>query len=97
MSPAAISIVMKFLTKNPSRRQGSNGSFDVVQQHPFFKGIDWQALQEKRVRPPEKVAKKAEEDTQSFAKVLNDDDKPCRINQNLFQGVSFINYGVKRG
>lgn len=28
-----------------------------MRQHPFFEGIDWQALQEKRVKPPEEVAK----------------------------------------
>jgi hypothetical protein len=40
--------------KNPAQRLGSNGSVDTVRQHPFFEGIDWQALQEKRVKPPEK-------------------------------------------
>jgi len=49
--------------KNPAQRLGSNGSVDTVRQHPFF---NWQALQEKQVKPPqkEKVAKKSEEDTQ---------------------------------
>jgi hypothetical protein len=42
--------------KNPKQRLGSNGSVDAVRQHSFFKGIDWKALQEKRVKPPEKVA-----------------------------------------
>ena len=31
-----------------------NGSVDTVRQHPFFKGIDWQALQEKLLKTPEK-------------------------------------------
>ena len=77
MSPAAISIVKKLLKKNPKKRLGSNGSDDTVRQHPFFKGIDWQALQEKRVKPPGKVAKKRQEDSQSFSKVLKVDNKPC--------------------
>ena len=54
ISLAAVSIVMKLLMKNPAKRLGSNSSVDTVQQHPFFKGIDWQALQEKWVKPPEK-------------------------------------------
>ena len=99
MSPAAVSIVDQLLTRNPAQRLGSNGSVDAVRQHPFFRGIDWQALQEKRVKPPEKenVAKKPEEDNKRFSNVLNIDNTPGFINQNLFQGVSFINYGVKQG
>ena len=54
ISLAAVSIVMKLLMKNPAKRLGSNSSIDTVQQHPSFKGIDWQALQEKWAKPPEK-------------------------------------------
>ena len=57
MSLAAVLIVMKLLMKNPAQQLGSNGSVDTVRQHPFFKGIDWQALQEEWVKPPEKVGK----------------------------------------
>ena len=39
--------------KNPSERLGADGSEDTVRQQRFFKGIDWQALEEKRVKPPE--------------------------------------------
>ena len=51
--PAA-SIMLELLTKNPALRLGSDGSIDAVRQHSFFKGIDWQALHEKRVEPPGK-------------------------------------------
>jgi len=54
MSLAAVSILKHVLMKNPALRLGSNGSDDTVWQDSFFKGIDWQALQEKRVKPPEK-------------------------------------------
>jgi novel protein kinase C epsilon type len=97
MSPAAASIVMNLLMKNPKERLGSNGLVKVVRQHPFFTGIDWKALQEKRVKPPEKVAKKPEEDNKTFSKVLKDDNTSGIINQKLFQGFSLINYFVKQG
>ena len=54
VSMAAVSIVIQLLIKNPTERLGSNGSVDTVRHHPFFKVIDWQARQEKRVKPPEK-------------------------------------------
>jgi hypothetical protein len=52
----------------------SNGSINAVRQHPFFKGIDWKALQEKWVRPPEKVANKPEQDNKRFSKVLKENN-----------------------
>jgi len=54
MSLAAVSIVTQLSMKDPEQRLGSKGSFEAIRQHPFFKGIDWKALQEKRVKPPEK-------------------------------------------
>jgi novel protein kinase C epsilon type len=91
MSLDAVSIVRELLMKDPEERLGSNGSEDTVRQHPFFKGIDWQALREKRAKPPpKKVAKIPEEDNHSFSKVLKVDNTPC-INQHLFQGFSFTN------
>jgi hypothetical protein len=88
---------MKLLMKNPTKRLGSNGSDDTVQQHPFFKGIDWKALQEKRVKPPEKenVSKPTEMDKHGISKVLKEDNTSFIRNQNLFHGFSFTNYGVK--
>ena len=98
MSLAAVSIVTQLLMKEPEQRLGSNGSFDLILQHPFFKRIDWKALQEKRVKPPEKekFAKTPEQDNLRLSKVLKVHSSP-RINQNLFECFSFINYGVKRG
>ena len=99
ISLSAASIVLQILRKNPALRLGSNGSIDVVRQHSFSKGIVWQAVHEKRVEPPEKkkVAENPEEDTQSFSKVLKIDNSPDINNLMLFQGVSFITYGAKRG
>jgi hypothetical protein len=42
------------LIKNPEERLGSDGSVYKVRQHPFFEGIDWQALEEEWANPPEK-------------------------------------------
>jgi hypothetical protein len=42
------------LTKDPNERLGAYGQFDRVREQQFFRGIDWHALQEKRVKPPQK-------------------------------------------
>jgi len=97
MSIPAVLIVMELLTKNSQIRLGSTGSVDAVRQQPFFDGINWQALQEKQVQPPEeeKAAKKTEEGRHGFSKVLNDDNSAYISNQTLFRGFSFMNHRVK--
>ena len=97
VSLPATSIVLQLLTNDPKQRLGSNGSDDTIRQHSFFRGIDWQALQHKTVKPPEvkKIPENTEEDTHSFGKVLKVEKSPDTINRNLFQGVSFINYRAK--
>jgi serine/threonine protein kinase len=85
MSLDAASIVLKLLMKDPKQRLGSKGSVNRVRRHPFFKGIDWKALEEKRVKPPqkEKVARKPEEDNKGLSKMLKDDNILGDINQKL--------------
>jgi novel protein kinase C epsilon type len=43
------------MTKNPLRRLGcvqSQGSEDAIRAHPFFREIDWDALEARKVKPP---------------------------------------------
>jgi len=49
-----ISCSFQLLTKNPYKRLGAYGRVDSVREEPFFRGVDWRALQEKRVKPPQK-------------------------------------------
>jgi hypothetical protein len=42
------------LKKDPSERLGTGGQVHSVKQQPFFKGIDWDALQKMKVTPPYK-------------------------------------------
>ena len=43
------------MTKNPAKRLGCvvvQGGEEAIPAHPFFKEIDWQALESRRVKPP---------------------------------------------
>ena len=43
------------MTKNPLRRLGcmeSQGSEDAIRAHSFFREIDWDALESRKVKPP---------------------------------------------
>ncbi|ETV99069.1 AGC protein kinase, variant [Aphanomyces invadans] len=52
-SPTAIEFLQALLVKNPAQRLGCgpNGPLDIM-HHPWFTGIDWQALLERRVDTP---------------------------------------------
>lgn len=40
-----------FMTKNPVRRLGC-GNENQIRSHPFFKDLDWVALEQRKVEPP---------------------------------------------
>ncbi|CAI2372955.1 unnamed protein product [Moneuplotes crassus] len=47
------SIVSDLLEKNPKRRLGSGPQdAEIIKDHPFFEGIDWEELMHKRIQPP---------------------------------------------
>jgi novel protein kinase C epsilon type len=41
-----------FMTKNPARRLGCIDGEDSIRKHPFFKDMDWDLLEQRKVRPP---------------------------------------------
>ena len=49
-------LLLQFMTKKPSRRLGcvvANGGEQAILIHPFFHHkIDWEALEERTVKPP---------------------------------------------
>lgn len=40
------------MTKNPARRLGCVDGENAIRNHPFFKDMDWDALEQRKVRPP---------------------------------------------
>ena len=43
----------KFLKKYPARQLGSHGKSRSIEEHPFFQSIDWRAVEERRMEPPQ--------------------------------------------
>lgn len=54
LSVKAASVLKGFLNKNPADRLGCSreGAFMDIVNHPFFKQIDWDLLEQKQVTPP---------------------------------------------
>lgn len=43
------------MTKNPAKRLGcvaAHGTEEAIRNHPFFRDMDWDALESRRVKPP---------------------------------------------
>ncbi|KAI3382199.1 hypothetical protein SNEBB_002822 [Seison nebaliae] len=104
LSKEAISILKSFMTKNPNRRLGCTpliGGEGMIRTHSFFKGkIDWDALLRREIKPPFIPFISNKTDTNNFDKDFT--NEPPRlttidpiiikaINQQEFQGFSFIN------
>lgn len=55
LSKDAVSILKGFMTKNPSKRLGcvvAQNCEAQIRIHPFFRDIDWVALENRKVKPP---------------------------------------------
>lgn len=50
-----IDLVQRLLQRNPAQRLGAQGGAAEIKAHPFFNGIDWEALNERRVSAPQCV------------------------------------------
>lgn len=44
-------LVQRLLVKDPSERLGSKGSMEI-KNHPWFEGVDWEALMNKSAKAP---------------------------------------------
>ncbi|XP_049300792.1 protein kinase C isoform X1 [Anopheles funestus] len=52
LSREAVSILKGFMTKNAAKRLGCTDGENQIRSHPFFKDMDWEALEQRKVRPP---------------------------------------------
>jgi serine/threonine protein kinase len=100
LSIKATSVLKCFLQKSPAERLGSREGLRELEQHQFFKTIDWKMLEQKLIAPPYKPQIANERDLsnidQLFTKepVMLTPDSPhtlARIQQNEFEGFEYIN------
>lgn len=45
----------QFMTKSPNKRLGcvvAQGLEEAIKLHPFFREIDWNLLEQRKIRPP---------------------------------------------
>ncbi|XP_053325342.1 protein kinase C delta type [Spea bombifrons] len=95
-------ILEKFFERDPQKRLGVTGN---IKLHPFFKTINWTALEKKELEPPFKPKVKSPGDYTNFDREFLS-EKPrlsyCdknlidSIDQSAFHGFSFINPKMDR-
>ncbi|XP_046402389.1 protein kinase C [Ischnura elegans] len=99
----AVSILKGFMTKNSAKRLGcvvSQGCEAAIRVHQFFRDIDWEALEARRIKPPFKPKIKSKKDALNFDTEFTKEepiltpvnsDVVHAINQEEFKGFSFVN------
>ena len=100
LSVKATSVLKGFLQKSPQERLGSHDGLREIQQHIFFKTIDWQSLEQRLCNPPYKPQLQSERDLSNIDDLFTKEDvcltpdSPqtlARIQQNEFEGFEYIN------
>jgi len=74
VSDEAKDFLDKLLTKDQKERFGINGGFEEIKKHPFFKGIDFKALEEKKIPAPFKPTIKDSLDVSNFDEEFTSED-----------------------
>ncbi|KAG6442112.1 hypothetical protein O3G_MSEX002111 [Manduca sexta] len=99
-TPDYIAPEVRFMTKNPSRRLGVCGGAGGIRAHQFFRDVDWDALAQRRLRPPFRPKVKSKREAVNFdAEFTKEEpvltpvppDVVRAINQEEFRGFSFVN------
>ncbi|XP_031435444.1 protein kinase C epsilon type [Clupea harengus] len=101
LSKEAVGILKAFMTKSPNKRLGcvvAQGLEDAIKNHPFFKEIDWDLLEQRKVKPPFKPRIKTKRDVNNFDQDFTREEPVLtpvedaiikQINQDEFKGFSY--------
>ncbi|XP_063073380.1 protein kinase C theta type isoform X2 [Engraulis encrasicolus] len=95
-------ILIKLFVREPERRLGVRG---CIRTHAFFRDTDWDALEQRRVKPPFRPTVKSANDCSNFDKEFIN-EKPrlsCAdrtlinsVDQTMFNNFSFVNPAMGR-
>ena len=87
MSMGAFNVCYRLMERDVKRRLGACGS-EEVKRHPFFGSVDWEAMRERRVKPPFVVQSGCDEVSDS----LNEVSDSLNENESTTEQVTFPNY-----
>lgn len=87
LSEVSFDFLKRLLEVDQSKRLGAGlNDSEEIKQHPFFKGINWKHVYEKKYKPSFIPNIKYDEDLSNFDKMFTDEDpKSAYERMNLFQ------------
>ena len=103
LSPKASAVLKGFLNKNPADRLGCDPAegYTHIQNHPFFRTVDWEKLERKQIEPPFKPTLEDEHDLNNFDPQFTDEPvqftpdtaagNTDTIDQSEFEGFDYVN------
>lgn len=89
MSMGAFNVCYRLMERDARRRLGACGS-DEVKRHPFFGSVDWEAMRERRVKPPFVVQSGCDEVSNSLNEEVSNSPKE-EVNNSLKQMTTSLN------
>ena len=91
MSMGAFNVCYRLMERDARRRLGACGS-EEVKRHPFFGSVDWEAMRERRVKPPFVVQSGCDEVSDSLNEVSDSlNELTASLNENENE-ITFPNY-----
>ena len=91
MSMGAFNVCYRLMERDAKRRLGACGS-EEVKRHPFFGSVDWEAMRERRVKPPFVVQSGCDEVSDSLNEVSDSlNELTASLNENENE-ITFPNY-----
>ncbi|CAG9319039.1 unnamed protein product [Blepharisma stoltei] len=78
-------LISKLLKRDPTQRLGSSFDADEIKSHPFFEGIDWNAVMEKQLKPPRPPEKPV-----IVKKITQPKESEIEIENSHLEGWTFI-------
>uniref|UniRef100_A0A0N5B128 Protein kinase C n=1 Tax=Syphacia muris TaxID=451379 RepID=A0A0N5B128_9BILA len=103
LSKEAVNILKAFMTKNAGKRLGcvqSQGGEDAIRAHPFFRNMDWEALEARKIKPPFRPKIKSKRDVNNFDSDFTKEEPQLTptdpnvvgaLNQEEFENFTFVN------
>ncbi|KAM4687637.1 serine/threonine-protein kinase Sgk3 [Discoglossus pictus] len=79
ISVTASSILEELLEKNPKLRLGAHDDFEEIKNHPFFSGINWTDLVQKKIQPPFDPHVDGPDDISNFDTEFTESMIPCSV------------------
>lgn len=89
----ALDLIVKLLNRDPKKRLGAGpGDAEEVKKHPFFKGVDWREVLERKLKPPKPSIKPVVEREEAFHmfKELEEDDDESKMERWTFIAQDFV-------